>query len=116
MRLIAVSALVLAAATTMTAPAAAAPLYSVVDIGSLGGSKSFGIGINANGQVTGNAAISGDVDYHAFLYDGTMHDLGTLGGSNSSGSGINASGRSREAPAQVRARLMPISTTGRCMT
>ena len=63
------------------------------DLGTLGGTFSDGIGINASGQVTGFSNTTGDAARHAFLYDGTMHDLGTLGGTDSLGSGINASGQ-----------------------
>ena len=51
------------------------------DLGTLGGSDSFGVAINASGQVTGHADTAGGAA-HAFLWDGTtMLDLGTLGGS-----------------------------------
>jgi probable HAF family extracellular repeat protein len=51
--------------------------------------------INANGQVAGDANITGDLTHHAFLYSNTtMLDLGALpGGLQSSGRGINASGQ-----------------------
>jgi probable HAF family extracellular repeat protein len=67
--------------------------YTIIDLGTLGGTQSDGIGINASGQVTGYATIAGDAAQHAFMYDGVMHDLGTLGGTNSTGFGINASGQ-----------------------
>jgi probable HAF family extracellular repeat protein len=64
------------------------------DLGTLGGLYSYGNSINAGGQVTGRSGTSGEADYHAFLYDGTMHDLGTLpGGSFYNGTSINASGQ-----------------------
>jgi probable HAF family extracellular repeat protein len=71
------------------------------DLGSLGGSISFGWDVNASGQVTGNSDTTGDQATHAFLWKpttpngvtGTMHDLGTLGGSWSDGGGINDSGQ-----------------------
>jgi probable HAF family extracellular repeat protein len=65
------------------------------DLGTLGGNASYGSGINDSGQVTGESESNstGDVDRHAFVYDGTMHDLGTLGGKYSAGSGINNSGQ-----------------------
>jgi len=71
------------------------------DLGSLGGSVSFGWDINASGQVTGNSDTSGDEATHAFLWKpttpngvtGTMHDLGSLGGTWSDGGGINDSGQ-----------------------
>ena len=69
------------------------PMYTITDLGTLGGIQSHGSGINASGTVTGDAATSGSNPSHAFLYDGTMHDLGTLGGTSSIGRGINASGQ-----------------------
>ena len=49
-------------------------------MGTLGGPRSGGYGINTSGQVTGAADISGGFN-HAFLYSsGTMTDLGILGG------------------------------------
>jgi probable HAF family extracellular repeat protein len=66
------------------------------DLGSFGGA-SFGFGINAAGQVTGQA-YDGDGRAHAFRYDGTpgsggiMRDLGTLGGAHSTGHAINDAG------------------------
>ena len=51
------------------------------DLGTLGGSYSGGLAINASGQVTGIATTASDAVTHAFLWDGTtMQDLGTLGG------------------------------------
>ena len=35
----------------------AAPIYTVTDLGTLGGTYSYGLGINASGQVTGYRAI-----------------------------------------------------------
>lgn len=69
------------------------PAYHVTDLGTLGGNYSEARGINNSGQVTGRSYTTGNSEYHAFLYDGTMHDLGTLGGSYSSGNGINDSGQ-----------------------
>jgi probable HAF family extracellular repeat protein len=63
------------------------------DLGTLGGSYSFGRGINASGQVAGDSYTTGDAAEHAFLYDGTLHDLGTLGGTSSYGYGISSSGQ-----------------------
>jgi probable HAF family extracellular repeat protein len=76
-----------------SAEAQAAIGYTVTDLATLGGTISYGYGINASGQVTGVSDTTGDATFHAFLYDGTMHDLGTLGGTFSRGYGINASGQ-----------------------
>jgi probable HAF family extracellular repeat protein len=72
---------------------AQAAVYSVTDLGTLGGTVTEGLAINSQGWVTGFSQLTGSTDYHAFLYDGSMHDLGTLGGSQSDGTGINDSGR-----------------------
>jgi len=64
---------------------------TLVDLGTLGGTTSLGLGINYAGVVTGNADLRGDAAYHAFLYKAShMEDLGTLGGSFSSGNSVNA--------------------------
>ncbi len=71
------------------------------DLLTLGGTNSYGYGINAAGQVTGASDTTGDSATHAFLWkpslpngtSGTIHDLGSLGGTESNGSAINASGQ-----------------------
>ncbi len=68
--------------------------YSVVDLGTLGGTYIHVTGLNSNGQVVGYATTNGPADLHAFIYSGgTMRDLGTLGGTNSYAYGINDMGQ-----------------------
>ena len=56
----------------------AVPTYSLIDLGTLGGSSSAAWGINEAGQVVGAAATATGAQ-HAFLYtNGMMIDLGTL--------------------------------------
>lgn len=62
------------------------PHYSVVDLGTLGGSYSFAPddAPNEKGEVNGFSTLPGDIVIHAFRWhDGRMIDLGTLGGPNS---------------------------------
>ena len=67
--------------------------YTVTGLGVLGGTSSFGSGINNQGQVVGSFASSDGYD-HAFLYSGgTMQDLGTFGGLNGSAYAINDNGQ-----------------------
>ena len=66
--------------------------YSIVDLGTLGGTISFGYSINASGQATGQAHLTDNKGPHAFFYDGTMHDVGTLAQGSSSALGINSNG------------------------
>jgi len=64
-------------------------LFTVTDLGTLGGSTSHGLAVNDYGQVVGEAMTSAGV-YRAFAFwKGTLIDLGTLGGDYSSASGIN---------------------------
>ena len=69
------------------------PSYSVIDLGTLGGTISHADDINASGQVVGWSARSSGIE-HAFLWqNGIMTDLGTLGGSYSTANGINDVGQ-----------------------
>ena len=92
------AALLLSAATlaalAANADAAAAPAYSVTDLGTLpGGAFSSARAINNNGEIAGVADVAPDT-FVAFLYaNGQMTNLGTLGGSTGIGLGISASGK-----------------------
>jgi probable HAF family extracellular repeat protein len=87
--------------TLSVTTAAQAASYTVIDLGTLGGTESFGLGLNAGGQVAGAAYTTGSAAYHTFLWkpatpngaSGTKTDLGTLGGTESFGNGLNASGQ-----------------------
>ena len=61
------------------------PHYTVINLGTLGGSQSNGYGgVTNNGWVTGDSFLKGDATEHAFVWrDGAMTDLGTVGGTNS---------------------------------
>lgn len=87
------SLLVWTAVLTLARCASAAPEYTIIDLGTLGGTSSVAAGINDLGQVVGYSYTNGDADQHAFIYsNGVMTDLGTLGGDNSQATAINASG------------------------
>jgi len=67
-------------------------VYTVTDLGTLGGTGSTATGTNNSAQVVGQARTPGDVASHAFLWqNGTMTDLLTLGGTGSIANGINNS-------------------------
>src|SRR5260370_6372915 len=70
------------------------PIYAVIDLGTLGGTFSFGGGVNEQGWVNGESTLLGDQIQHAFLWrNGLMLDLLTLGGPNSaSGYTLNDAG------------------------
>jgi probable HAF family extracellular repeat protein len=74
------------------------PKYSVLDLGSIGGSFSAAQGINNSGQVVGYFgslnATENRFYNRGFLYSGgTITDLGTLGGSSTVPSAINDVGQ-----------------------
>ena len=63
--------------------------YTVTDLG-FGGHDIQASGINASGQVVGQALLTGNSAGHAVVWTGTTPtDLGTLGGTGSNGFGIN---------------------------
>jgi probable HAF family extracellular repeat protein len=77
--------------------------YTVIDLGTLGGTYSYAYGINNAGVVSGGAATPTQTDgvsETGFLWDGGLiHSLGTLGGPgcpscSSEAGGPNASGES----------------------
>jgi len=71
-----------------------AQLYSVTDLGTLGGGNSGATAINNSGQIVGHSDIAGNASTHAFLYsNGVMSDLGTLGGTSSDAFALNDSGQ-----------------------
>jgi len=88
------SCLFLLLAGLSSVPLAADPLYTVTDLGTLGGSSSYPTGLNNSGQVVGQSQTAAGL-YDAFLYsNGVMQDLGTLGGKGRIVAyGINNSGQ-----------------------
>jgi len=77
---------------TLTSVLSAGTIYSVTELGSLGGSSAFGYKINNSGKVAGWAQ-TGAGDQHAFVASGAgIQDLSPLFGSDTFASGINASG------------------------
>jgi probable HAF family extracellular repeat protein len=74
---------------------------AMIDLETLGGTQSFGNGLNTSGQVAGESFTTNDAATHAFVWkpitpgsaSGTMHDLLTLGGTDSHGYGINTAGQ-----------------------
>ena len=86
------AALLMSAATVAQTPSPSK--YTILDLGTLGGTYSHGLAINTAGQVTGNASLPGDSSIHAFRSDGTtMTDLGNLGGASSYSAAINTAGQ-----------------------
>jgi probable HAF family extracellular repeat protein len=89
----------LIAIAAMPATAPAQVLYSVNDLGTLGGTFSEAYGINGAGQVVGRSPLAGDPNaVHAFRSSPAgqtlgLTDLGTLGGMFSYGFGINGAGQ-----------------------
>jgi len=68
-------------------------LFTITDLGTLGGKTSSASGISAWGQVVGTSTTSYGVS-RAFVYwHGIMTDLGTLGGDYSSATAINNAGQ-----------------------
>src|SRR5690242_14893014 len=67
--------------------------YTILDLGTLGGSNSYVSAINDRGQVVGYSETSSG-ETHAFLWKkGAMTDLGTLGGGTSQAADINKFGQ-----------------------
>src|SRR5260370_35833193 len=69
-----------------------AQIYSVTDLGTLGGTYSVASGINSSGTIVGDSLTSGGQD-HAFSYSGgVMTDLATMGETNSHAIAMNDDG------------------------
>jgi len=68
------------------------PLYSITNLGTLGGTNSQVSDINDSGQAVGYSMLADNTTTHGWLYsNGTLTDLGTLGGTFCSAAGINNS-------------------------
>ena len=93
---IAIVALVAGELFVSSAGGAEATIYN---LGTLGGSYSYGYAMNDAGQAAGFSSTAGSTGHRAFRYTGTpgsggmMADLGTLGGTSSAGFAINAAGQ-----------------------
>lgn len=62
----------------------------LVDLGTLGGTESYGVDINNRGSVIGRSDMPGNTTVHSFIYRrGTMTDLGSLGGPNTYAAALN---------------------------
>jgi len=80
-----------AAAALATLAMAQTPRYTVIDLGTLGGTSSIAFGLNGVGRAAGAANLANG-NQHAFLAGIAGNtDLGTLGGPNSNEGGLNSS-------------------------
>jgi probable HAF family extracellular repeat protein len=84
------------------------PVYTITDLGTLGGTTTVANKINNCGEVVGTARLASG-QQHAYLYrNGVMQDLGTLGGNLTEPAGINIRGqvvgRARNAPSGTATR------------
>lgn len=77
-----------------SATVARAQVYSITDLGSLGGAKGSGaLALNGFGTTAGYSFVQGTNFVHAMLNrHGIVEDLGTLGGTQSLARSINAAG------------------------
>src|SRR5262249_1206096 len=86
-------------ACLLAASPARAASGDIYNLGTFGGTFSYGLGINNAGQVGGWTYTAGNIARNAAVYSGrpgsggAMNDLGTLGGTNSEGLAINAAGQ-----------------------
>ncbi len=85
-------AILAAALSIVSVSAFGEAMYTVTDLGTLGGSTSTAFSINETHQVAGAAeATSGDERAFVWTIEGGMRDLGTLGGAESRALSINDS-------------------------
>jgi probable HAF family extracellular repeat protein len=78
------------------------------DLGSLGGSRSWGNDVSEQGQVVGSSYTAQE-DKHAFLWeDGNLTDLGTLGGDRSYATEINSLGQISGAAADGSGKMLAV--------
>jgi probable HAF family extracellular repeat protein len=88
-----VGLLLICSSIAARAGAQTAPIVTT-DLGTLGGTRSAALAVNANGQIVGYANTADETN-HAFSWTqaGGMVDLGTLGGTYSFANAVNANGQ-----------------------
>jgi probable HAF family extracellular repeat protein len=85
--------LLAAVAFVFLPPQAQAQLYTVTELGTLGGTSSTAAGMSKTGSVVGSSTLAGNATSDSFIYaNGMMTDLGTLGGTYGLADGANSSG------------------------
>jgi probable HAF family extracellular repeat protein len=96
------------------------PIYTITDLGSLGGRQTTPMGINNRGAIVGFASTSDGLT-RAFLYTGgSLIDLGTLGGEDSFAYRVNNAGvivgRAQDSTGHFRAFVTTIATGAIALT